>query len=107
MCARLMTGEEIRELEGLLLVIFRYKIRIKLANEKSGSGALIALRKASCWREAEGNLCPSREKGNSYSGYIGKAVSIGHRNTSIVISDEEVIAMRRGRRPDIHRRRVC
>jgi hypothetical protein len=76
MCARLMTGEEIRELEGLPLVIFRYKIRIKLANEKSGSGALIALRKASCWREAEGNLCPSREKGNSYSGYIGKACNL-------------------------------
>ena len=42
--------EEIRELESLLLAIFRHDSRIQLANKQKGSKALSQLRKRDAWR---------------------------------------------------------
>jgi hypothetical protein len=48
-----ITSEEIRELEALLLGIFRDDPRIELANKQKGSKKLRLLRKASHWNEAQ------------------------------------------------------
>ena len=45
-----VTSEEIRELEALLLGIFRHDRRIQLANKHSGSKRLAELRKAKHWK---------------------------------------------------------
>lgn len=44
-----VTREEIRELEALLLGIFRHDPRVKLSNVQRGSRKLYELRKASHW----------------------------------------------------------
>ena len=43
-----ITREEIREIESLLLCIFRHDSRIKLANKQTGSKRLLGLRKKKC-----------------------------------------------------------
>jgi len=48
-----VTSEEIRELEALLLGIFRDDPRIDLANKQKGSKKLRLLRKVSHWIEAQ------------------------------------------------------
>ncbi len=44
-----ITRDEIRELEALLLGIFRHDPRIELTNIQKGSKAFYLLRKRSCW----------------------------------------------------------
>lgn len=44
-----ITREEIRELEALLLEIFRHDSRIQLANKQKGSKKLYQLRRKSLW----------------------------------------------------------
>lgn len=46
-----VSREEIRELESLLLVIFRHDSRIHLANKQKGSGNLSKLRKKGAWSD--------------------------------------------------------
>ena len=48
-----ITSEEIRELEALLLGLFRHDPRIPLANKQKGSKKLYQLRRASQWPEAQ------------------------------------------------------
>ena len=48
-----ITSEEIRELEALLLGIFRHDPRIQLTNKQKGSKKLYQLRRASHWPEAK------------------------------------------------------
>lgn len=47
-----VSREEIRELEALLLAIFRHDPRIKLANKQKGSKKLYQLRRSSQWEES-------------------------------------------------------
>ena len=56
-----VTSEEIRELESLLLEIFRHDPRIQLANKQNGSKKLQQTKKASQWIEAQ----PSAPVGRS------------------------------------------
>jgi hypothetical protein len=44
-----VTGDEIRELEALLLSIFRHDRRIQLSNKQAGSKKLYQLRNAKQW----------------------------------------------------------
>jgi hypothetical protein len=46
-----ITREEIRELEALLLQIFRHDDRIKLVNVQKGSRAFSRLRRAKVWQD--------------------------------------------------------
>ena len=48
-----VTSEEIRELESLLLVIFRHDERIALSNKQTGSRKLFELRKPHNWKASE------------------------------------------------------
>jgi hypothetical protein len=50
-----VTREEIRELESLLLGMFRHDSRIRLTNKQKGSKKLYQLRNAVYWRETEPN----------------------------------------------------
>jgi hypothetical protein len=50
-----VTREEIRELESLLLGMFRHDPRIQLTNKQKGSKKLYQLRNAVHWRETESN----------------------------------------------------
>jgi hypothetical protein len=50
-----VTREEIRELESLLLGMFRHDPRVRLANKQKGSRKLYQLRNAVHWRETEPN----------------------------------------------------
>jgi len=50
-----VTREEIRELESLLLGMFRHDSRIQLANKQKGSKKLYQLRNSVHWREPEPN----------------------------------------------------
>jgi len=45
-----ISGEEIRELEGLLLAIFSHDPRIELSNVQTGSGKFNQARKAALWK---------------------------------------------------------
>jgi|SRR3989344_2394986 len=47
-----VTREEIRELEALLLGIFRHDPRIQLTNKQKGSKKLYQLRKSSQWKDS-------------------------------------------------------
>ena len=47
-----VTREEIRELEALLLGIFRHDARIELSNRQTGSRKLYELRKAAVWKSS-------------------------------------------------------
>ncbi|TAK42869.1 MAG: GIY-YIG nuclease family protein [Betaproteobacteria bacterium] len=55
-----ITSEEIRELEALLLGIFRDDPRIELANKQKGSRKLRLLRKATHWIEAQPSVAADR-----------------------------------------------
>jgi hypothetical protein len=51
--------DEIRELEALLLGIFRHDPRIQLSNKQTGSRKLYELQKASHWRTPRGGVTKS------------------------------------------------
>ena len=56
-----VTSEEIREIEALLLVIFRHDPRIQLTNKQKDSKKFLLLRRTSQWVEAQ----PSAPAGRS------------------------------------------
>lgn len=61
-----ITGEEIREVEALLLQIFRHDPRIRLSNVQTGSRKFSQTRKTTLWEDRNREERPrSRRSGNS------------------------------------------